>query len=124
MRTHQQTRQKLDQTVIEDNTAAEEIVDPPALNDTRDIVDPPEQEIDRHSDPDETPQSDESSSDEDGCVGTHSTPLALQKPVGEHNVPKQYDGFILGPLKQLDAILEKQFISRVYTTNVQNPICK
>ena len=52
MRTLQQRRWKLDHIAIEDNTAAEEIVDPPALIDTGDIVDPPEQEIDRHSDPD------------------------------------------------------------------------
>ena len=57
MRTHQQTGQKLDHTAIEDNTAAVRFVDPPALNDTGDIVDPLEQEIDRHSDPDETPHS-------------------------------------------------------------------
>ena len=53
MRTHQQTRQKLDHTAIEDNTAYEEIVDPPTFNDTGNNVDPPEQEIDRHSDLDE-----------------------------------------------------------------------
>ena len=88
IRTYQQTRWKLDHTAIQDNTAAEEIVDPPALNDTGDIVDPPDQEIDRHSDPDENcSQSGEGSSAEDGCVGTHSTPLALQKPVRECNVP-------------------------------------
>ena len=119
IRTHQQTRQKLDHTAIEDNTAAEEIVDPPALNDTVDIVDPSEQEIDRHSVPEKnSSQSDESSFDGDGSVGTHSTPLTLWKPVREYNVPKQYDGFILGPLKQQNAILEKQFIGRIYTINV------
>ena len=48
MRTHQQTRWKLDHIAIENNTVTEEIVDPPALNDTGDIVDPQEQEIDRH----------------------------------------------------------------------------
>ena len=57
MRTCQQTRWKLDNTAIENNTVAEEIVGPPALNDIWDIVDTPEQEIDRHSDTDKTPYS-------------------------------------------------------------------
>ena len=105
MRTHQHTRQKLYHTAIEDNTAAGESVDPPALCDTGDIVDPPEQEIDRHSDPDKnSSQSGESSFDEDGHVGIHSTPLVLWNPVRDCNVHKQYDGLILGPLKQLNAI--------------------
>ena len=57
MRIHQQTRQKLSHTAIEDNTATVETVDHPALNDTGDIVDPPEQEVDRHSDQAQTPHS-------------------------------------------------------------------
>ena len=89
MRTYQQTRQKQDHISIKDNTATEETVDPPALSDTGDIVDPPEQEINRHSDPDENSlQSGESSSNKDGCVSTYSTPLAQWKAVREHSVPK------------------------------------
>ena len=53
IRTHQQARWKLDHISIENNTVAEEIVDPQVLSDIEDIIDPPEQEIDRHSDPEE-----------------------------------------------------------------------
>ena len=74
---------KLDHTAIGNNPVAEEIVDPPALNDTGDIVDLSEQKIDRHSDPDKnSSQSGESRSDKDGHVATHSSPLAPWNQLG------------------------------------------
>ena len=51
---------------------------------------------------------------EDGCVGIHSPPLALRKSAKERELPAKYDGFIIGPLRQLSAILENKFLGKVY----------
>ena len=75
---------------------------------------PEAQEIDRQSDSDSFRSVDSGSDGEDGRVGTHSPPLALRRSTREKKLPAKYDGFIIGPLRQLSAILEKQFLGKVY----------
>ena len=75
---------------------------------------PEAQEIDRQSDSESYRSVDSGSDGEDGCVGTHSPPLAIRKSARERKLPAKYDGFIIGPLRQLSAIFEKQFLGKVY----------
>ena len=92
-------------------------------NDTNDVEDRADviieelvaQEIERQSDSDSYRSADSGSDGEDGRVGTHSPPLAQRKSARQRKLPAKYDGFILGPLKQLSAILEKNFLGEVYT---------
>ena len=79
------------------------------------IEEPVAQEIERQSDSDSYRSADSGSDGEDGRVGTHSPPLAQRKSARQRKLPARYDGFILGPLKQLSAILEKNFLGEVYT---------
>ena len=88
-------------------------------NDTENAVEvttdgPEAQEIDSQSDSDLFQSVDSGSDGEDGCVGTHSPPLAIRKSTRERKLPAKYDGFIIGPLRQLSAIFEKQFLGKVY----------
>ena len=73
------------------------------------------QEIERQTDSDSYNSADSGSDGEDGHVGTHSPPLAQRKSARERKLPAKYDGFIIGPLKQLSAILENKFLGQVYT---------
>ena len=71
----------------------------PSDDDNRSDVtteEPVAQEIERQSDSD----------GEDRCVGTYSPLLAQGKSVRQRKLPAKYDGFIIGPLKQLSVILE------------------
>ena len=79
------------------------------------IEEPVAQEIERQSDSDSYKSADSGSDGEDGCVGTHSPPLALRRSARQRRLPDKYDGFIIGPLKQLSAILENTFLGEVYT---------
>ena len=95
----------------------------PSDNDTNDVDDtadvtieePVAQEIERQSDSDSNKSADSGSDGEDGRVGTHSPPLAQRKSARQRKLPAKYDGFILGPLKQLSAIFEKNFLGEVHT---------
>ena len=86
---------------------------------------PLEQEIDRQSESDSNSyqSADNGSDGEDGQGDSHSTPLAQRKSACERKLPKKYDGFILGPMKQLNAILENQLLGRVFTSNKNSQIC-
>ena len=75
---------------------------------------PEAQEIDRQSDSDSFRSVDSGSDGEDGRVGTHFPPLALRRSTREKKLPAKYDRFIIGPLRQLSAILENQFLGKVY----------
>ena len=79
------------------------------------IKEPVAQEIERQSDPDSYKSADSGSDGEDGCVSTHSTPLALRRSARQRKLPDKYDGFIIGPLRQLSVILENKFLGEVYT---------
>ena len=70
------------------------------------IEEPVAQEIEMQSDSDSYKSADSGSDGEDGRVGTHSPPLAQRKSVRQRKLPAKYDGFIIGPLKQLSVILE------------------
>ena len=88
-------------------------------NDTENTVgaltDGPEaQVIERQSDSDSFRSADSGSDGEDGRVGTHSPPLALRRSTREKKLPAKYDGFIIGPLRQLSAVLESKFLGKVY----------
>ena len=89
------------------------------------INEPLGQEIDRHSESDSNSyqSADNSSDGEDGQDDIHSTPLAQRKSAHERKLPKKYDGFILGPIKQLNAILDNHFLGRVFTSNKNSQIC-
>ena len=78
------------------------------------IEEPEAQEIDRQSDTDSYKSADSGSDGEDGRVGTHSPPLALRRSARERKLPAKYDGFIIGPLKQLSAMIENRFLGKVY----------
>ena len=88
------------------------------------INEPSEQEIDRQSDSDlNSYQSADNGSDgEDGWGDIHSTPLAQRKSACERRLPKKYDWFILGPMKQLNAILENHLLGRIFTANNNSQI--
>ena len=77
------------------------------------IEEPVAQVIERQSDSDKP--ADSGSDGEDGRVGTHSPPLALRRSARQRKLPDKYDGFIIGPLKQLSAIMENTFLGEVYT---------
>ena len=79
------------------------------------IEEPVTQEIERQLDSDSYKSADSGSDGEDGCVGTHSPPLAQRKSARQRKLPAKYDGFIIGPLKQLSVILENKFLGQVYT---------
>ena len=79
------------------------------------IEEPVAQEIERQSDSDSYKSADSGSDGSDGRVGTHSPPLAQRKSARERKLPAKYDGFIIGPLKQLSTILENTFLGEVYT---------
>ena len=70
------------------------------------IEEPVAQEIERQSDSDSYKSADSGSDGSDGRVGTHSPPLAQRKSARQRKLPAKYDGFIIGPLKQLSVILE------------------
>ena len=70
------------------------------------IEEPIAQEIEKQSDSDSYKSADSGSDGEDGCVGIHSPPLAQRKSARQRKLPAKYDGFIIGPLKQLSVILE------------------
>ena len=76
---------------------------------------PVAQEIERQLDSDSYRSADSGSDGENGCVGTHSPPLAQRKSARQRKLPAKYDGFIIGPLKQLSVILENKFLGQVYT---------
>ena len=76
------------------------------------IEEPVAQEIERQSDSDSYKSADSGS---DGGVSTHSPPLALRRSARQRKLPDKYDGFIIGPLKQLSVILENKFPGKVYT---------
>ena len=71
------------------------------------IKEPVAQEIERQSDSDSYKSADSGSDSENGRVGTHSPP--------QRKLTAKYDGFIIGPLRQLSAILENKFLGEVYT---------
>ena len=73
------------------------------------------QEIEKQSDSDSYRPADSGSDGEDGHVGTHSPPLAQRRSGRQRKLPAKYDGFIIGPLKQLSAMLENKFLGQVYT---------
>ena len=79
------------------------------------INEPSEQEIDRQSDSDSNSRqsADNGSDGEEGRGVIHSTPLAQQKSACERKLPKKYDGFILGPMKQLNAILGNHLLGPI-----------
>ena len=83
------------------------------------INEPSEQEIDRQSDSDSNScqSADNGSDGEEGQGVIHSTPMAQRKSARERKLPKKYDGFILGPMKQLNAILENHLLGRVFTSS-------
>ena len=93
----------------------------PSDNETNDMNDragvvidePVAQEIERQSNSYKSAGSGLDGSD--GHVGTHSPPLAQRRLARQRKLPAKYDGFIIGPLKQLSAILEKKFLGEVYT---------
>ena len=89
------------------------------------IDEPSEQEIDRQSDSDSNScqSADNGSDGEEGQGVIHSTPLAQRKSARERKFPKKYDGFILGPMKQLNAILENHLLGRVFNANKNSQIC-
>ena len=89
------------------------------------INEPSEQEIDRQSDSDSNScqSADNGSDGEEGRGAIHSTPLAQRKSAREIKLPKKYDGFILGPMKQLNAILENHLLGRVFNANKNTQIC-
>ena len=89
------------------------------------INEPSEQEINRQSDSDSNSyQSADNGSDGEGGQGDiHSTPLSQRKSARERKLPKKYDGFILGPMKQLNAILENHLLGRVFTSSNSSQIC-
>ena len=89
------------------------------------INEPLEQEIDRQSESDSNSyqSADNSSDGEEEQGDIHSTPLAQRKSACERKLPKKYDGFILGPIKQLNAILENHLLGRVFTSNKNSQIC-
>ena len=88
------------------------------------INEPLEQEIDRQSESDSNSyQSADNSSDGEERGDIHLTPLAQRKSACERKLPKKYDGFILGPIKQLNAILENHLLGRVFTSNKNSQIC-
>ena len=64
-----------------------------------------------------------SSDGEEGQGVIHSTPLAQQKSACERKLPKKYDGFKLGPMKQLNAIMEKHLFGRVFNSSNNSQIC-
>ena len=90
----------------------------PSDNETNDMNDragvvidePVAQEIERQSNSYKS-----AGSGSDGHVGTYSPPLAQRRSARQRKLPAKYDGFIIGPLKQLSAILEKKFLGEVYT---------
>ena len=84
------------------------------------INEPSEQEIDRQSDSDSNScqSADNGSDGEEGRGVIHSTPLAQRKSARERKLPKKYDGFILGPMKQLNAILENHLLGRVFMPTI------
>ena len=67
------------------------------------IEEPVAQEIE---DSDSDKSADSGSDGENGHVGTLSPPLAQRKSARQRKLPAKYDGFIIGPLKQLSVILE------------------
>ena len=77
------------------------------------IEEPEAQEIDRHSDTDSYKSADSGSDGKDWRVGTHSPPLALRRSARERKLPAKYDGFIIGPLKQLRAMIENKLLGKV-----------
>ena len=89
------------------------------------INEPSEQEIDRQSDSDSNScqSADNSFDGEEGRGVIHSTPLTQRKSAHKRKLPKKYDGFILGPMKQLDAILENHLLGRVFNANKNSQIC-
>ena len=76
---------------------------------------PVAQEIERQLDSYSYRSADSGSDGENGCVGTHSPPLAQRKSARQRKLPAKYDGFIISPLKQLSVILENKFLGQVYT---------
>ena len=89
------------------------------------INEPSEQEIDRQPESDSNSylSADNGSDGGEGQGVIHSTPLAQQKSACERRLPKKYDGFILGPMKQLNAILENHLLRRVFNANKNSQIC-
>ena len=88
-------------------------------NDTENTIEvttdgPEAQEIDRRSDSGSFRSVDSGSDGEDGHVGAHSPPLAIRRSTREKKLPAKYDGFIIGPLRQLSVILENKFLGKVY----------
>ena len=79
------------------------------------IEEPVTQEIEMQSDSDSYKCADSGSDGENGCVGTHSPPLAQRKSARPRKVPAKYGGFILDALKQLSVILENKFLGKEYT---------
>ena len=79
------------------------------------IEEPVAQEIERQSDSDSYKSADCGSDGSDGHVGIHSPPLAQRKSARQRKLPAKYDGFIIGPLRQLSAMLENKFLGEVYT---------
>ena len=88
------------------------------------INEPSEQEIDRQSDSDSNScqSADNGSDGEEGRGVIHSNSLGPKK-ARERKLPKKYDGFILGPMKQLNAILENHLLGRVFNANKNSQIC-
>ena len=88
------------------------------------IKEPLEQEIDRQSESDSNSyqSADNSSDGEEDQGDIHSTPPGPKK-AHERKLPKKYNGFILGPIKQLNAILENHLLGRVFTSNKNSEIC-
>ena len=70
------------------------------------INEPLEQEIDRQSESDSNSYqpADNISDGKEEQGDIHSTPLAQRKSAHERKLPKKYNGFILGLIKQLNAI--------------------
>ena len=89
------------------------------------INEPLEQEIDRQSESDSNSHqsADNSSDGEDEQGDIHSTPLAQRKSARERKLPKKYDGFILGPIKQLNAILDNHFCNVNDYLSVMKTLC-
>ena len=79
------------------------------------IEEPVGQEIERQPDSDSYKSADSGSDGSDGHVGTHSPPLTQRKSARQRKLPAKYDGFIIGPLRQLSAILENKSLGEVYT---------
>ena len=89
------------------------------------INEPSEQEIDRQSDSDSNScqSADNGSDGEEGQGVIHSKTLAQRKSARERKLPKKYDGFILGPMKQLNAILKNHLFGRVFNSSNNSQIC-